>query len=704
MKLTYFNRQRTGKKINILEHSFSQLLNESLLDVRLKNAPNLDNELFRTIISYDPELSKLQNLNDETMASTPEHYSRWLLKMYKSGELKNTTQDKLQLLLQIFTQAKKRRNLLPNNDINSYKSIEELKTAVDNIKNNLTINQKNKDAKRNQKQLQGEKQPGLYMNGAVELLFNGQDWEVWTPHTYEGSKALRRGASWCTGGDNDHYYNDYVSDGTLYVIIDKHNPKNKLQLFLPFPRQGKPREFRDAYNEGMSFRKFVHENEELLNFFKDVEDIEYSYEDLENPDIDDEWTEEREDEIMEEYYLGWDDNGEICTFIGYDDLVKECYYTSPEDYQNCASNGYLEWVEDSSMLAELNKKIIQSEDFVDCVDWESTQLHTLYKYFLKQTKTKKDDLDFNAFLYVLFQTNGANYHDSLPYKWFESKHSSWYDKVLDAISDNLGYDLIANYVYNKLSDLGWNPRERSRRQTYYNSYSNNAYEFYLENFKSHFMYKFDDCHSVEQFWNEYTNNGEYDYQEVLERNDIYISETEGSIDHRDWDSDNYEENDYYYEDAERILDIFMTTEEFNNFDENEEDEEINESVFYDGELKADFSKYNVKIYKNPSKQILLALLQKGDVRGYYNECDDEYYFWIAKTMNHFAFESNFGETGCGFILTKTHILFNDYYLNPEKYTNDEDMIYDAHNYVDMISTDKYITKLYPNGVEIGESY
>ena len=45
MKLTYFNRQRTGKKINILEHSFSQLLNESLLDVRLKNAPNLDEQL-----------------------------------------------------------------------------------------------------------------------------------------------------------------------------------------------------------------------------------------------------------------------------------------------------------------------------------------------------------------------------------------------------------------------------------------------------------------------------------------------------------------------------------------------------------------------------------------------------------------------------------------------------------------------------------
>ena len=151
----------------------------------------------------------------------------------------------------------------------------------------------------------------------------------------------------------------------------------------------------------------------------------------------------------------------------------------------------------------------------------------------------------------------------------------------------------------------------------------------------------------------------------------------------------------------------MTTQEYNEFDEDdedEEDEEINESVFYDGNLQSDFNNYNVKIYKNPSKQILLALLQKGDVRGYYNECDDEYYFWNAKSMNHFTFESNFGETGCGFILTPTHILFNDYYLNPEKYTNNEDMIYDAKSYVDIISSDSYITKLYPNGVEIGESY
>ena len=157
------------------------------------------------------------------------------------------------------------------------------------------------------------------------------------------------------------------------------------------------------------------------------------------------------------------------------------------------------------------------------------------------------------------------------------------------------------------------------------------------------------------------------------------------------------------DDASNILDIFMSVQEYNDFDDSE-DEELNESVFYDGTLQSEYNRFNVKIYKNPSKKVLQTLIKKGDIRGYYNEIEMEYYFWEAEDMNHYAFENNFGETGCGFILTKTHILFNEYYLNPEKFTKDEDLIYDAHNYVEMISTDKYITKLYPNGVQIGESY
>ena len=189
----------------------------------------------------------------------------------------------MQQYLKAFTQAKNRKNLLPNNDINSYKSIEDLKNALEDAKNNLTANQKNKDAKRNQKELQGEKKPGLYMNGAVELLFNGDEWEVWTPHTYEGSKALRRGASWCTGGDNCYYYDAYTADGQLYVIINKENQKVKLQLFVPNDSDSnRPREFRDAENDSVKFREFVHDNPELLDFFLTQENVTNSYESLED--------------------------------------------------------------------------------------------------------------------------------------------------------------------------------------------------------------------------------------------------------------------------------------------------------------------------------------------------------------------------------------------------------------------------------------
>ena len=137
---------------------------------------------------------------------------------------------------------------------------------------------------------------------------------------------------------------------------------------------------------------------------------------------------------------------------------------------------------------------------------------------------------------------------------------------------------------------------------------------------------------------------------------------------------------------------------------NESYKKLSESVFYDGELKYIKQTLYVKIYKDPSQSILKSLLKQGDVRGYFDECEYAYYFWNAKSMNHDAFENNFGETGYGFILTKTKILFTDYYLNIRDYTKDEDIIYDAENHIEHITTDPYITKLYPNGVEIGMSY
>ena len=65
----------------IFKKQHKRLLDESLLDVRQKNAINLSDEEFKQLMNYDPIISQIDNLDDVTMASTNESYSRWLLKM-----------------------------------------------------------------------------------------------------------------------------------------------------------------------------------------------------------------------------------------------------------------------------------------------------------------------------------------------------------------------------------------------------------------------------------------------------------------------------------------------------------------------------------------------------------------------------------------------------------------------------------------------
>ena len=291
-------------------------LDESLLDVRQKNAKNLSDEEFKQLMNYDPIISQIPSLDDSTMASTNESYSRWLLKMFKNGSLQNAEPEVVRKLLQDFEIAKKRRNLLPNNDINFYKSLNDLQSALNNISQNLTINQKNKDARKAQSVIKKELKPGMYLNGGAELLYLNDNWEVWTPHTYEGSKALRHGAVWCTGGDTPSFYNSYTEEGQLFIIINRHDKNEKYQLFVPFEDYDNrhEREFRDKTNDSLSFREFVHNND-LVDFFMTQDNVTNSYENLDDPNIDDEWNEEKEDEIMNTYNLKYDDYGQICMYV-----------------------------------------------------------------------------------------------------------------------------------------------------------------------------------------------------------------------------------------------------------------------------------------------------------------------------------------------------------------------------------------------------
>ena len=569
----HFNKQ-LDKLIFRKQHK--RLLDESLLDVRQKNAKNLSDEQFQQIMSYDPIISQVPSLNDTTMATTNESFSRWLLKMYKSGELQDKEPQLIQKLLSDFERAKKRRNLLPNNDINSYKKIDDLQNALSNIDNNLTTNQKNKDARKAQNVIKKELTPGMYLNGGAELLYTNDNWEVWTPHTYEGSKALRHGAVWCTGGDTPSFYNSYTEDGQLYIIINKNDKDEKYQLFVPFAGQytSREREFRDKDNESLKFREFVHNNN-LVDFFLTQDNVTNSYENLDDPNIDDEWDEDKELEIMYEYNLDYDDGGLLYITLDYNDLIRRTYYTTDDEYKDFASNGYLE--DGIQNWEKYVGDVIAEDDFIDEVDWKSTDLMELYKFFKKDSGLT--EYTFEDFIGSLFE--GASHYDSNHqmkseiFNWFNSRENNWEHKVRMSISQSYLDDPYISFIYNSLKDNGWDPPTPDYNSRFgYNR--ENRYQNYLDKFKNNFIYTLDDCHTVQEFYEEYADRGNKDYRDIIDNLDIGIYESMGDIDTSDCDWSNYSDENAS-DDAKSIVDIFMSKQEWNDFISSDYNEDENNS-------------------------------------------------------------------------------------------------------------------------------
>ena len=613
-------------------------LDESLLDVRQKNAKNLSDEQFKQLMNYDPIISQIPNLDDSTMASTNESYSRWLLKMLKNGSLQNAEPEVVRKLLQDFEVAKKRRNLLPNNDINFYKNIDDLQNALSNISQNLTINQKNKDAKKAQSVIKKELKPGMYLDGGAELLYLNDDWEVWTPHTYEGSKALRHGAVWCTGGDTPNFYNSYTEEGQLFVIINRHNKNEKYQLFVPFEDYDNrhEREFRDKNNDSVKFREFIHNND-LVDFFMTQDNVTNSYKDLDDPDIDDEWDEDKEEEIMNTYGLAYDDYGQICMYIDYDDILIKSYYTSWEDYRDMASYGYLE----NGIQGDWDQYIsdVMTEDgFLMDISWENTDLKSLYEYFIK--KSGLSQYSFNNFLETLFY-GAAGYTESEKYneeigQWFDEKGGMWKKQVKNCISQSYLDTPYVDFVYKSLQNIGWNPPRVDYRN------NNRAYESYLEYFRTSFMYMFEDCHSVEEFYNEIADNGHRSYYDVIDYYDIKITENKDDIYLGDCDWDNYSRENAE-SDAEQIIDVFLTTKEWNNFLNDLEEEATNPAFNIDN--------INVEIaeYRNELRFILN------------DDIELRIFKWLLN--KELEYYKNNNDIEDDFIINIIHRLLNDYSKN-----------------------------------------
>ena len=496
------------------------LLNESLLDVRTKNASNLSDEQFAQILSYDPVLNGIDVKDIDVLTNSKENSSRWLIKQYNSGDLFNYQPEEIQNLLVNFSKLKNRKGILKSNDINSYHNINELAQEVATGLNNLTDKQKakdlNKQAHKEKKELEKTaREVGKeYFNNSVKLLFDGDDWEVWTPLTFEGSKLLRRGAVWCTGGDDRTHYDRYTREGMLYVIINKENMKKKYQLFVPYidydARHG--REFRDENNDEVSFRKFCNENPELLDFFLTQDIVLNSYPNLDDPDVDDEWSEDKEMEVEDEYHLRYiEDTYEIGFGYYLPWMTQECKYISSDDVEEIIKSGFFEsgnfsgWDSDSYYI-----NTYRTIDFVEYIQWDDTALNDLKDEYVDETG---NNVELKEFLYTLFQTKGKPFDENIN-KWLDSKCNSndWTKDVYNNISKWCFNDDMVDSIVSKLQMFGFDAEQASKA---YNPKEENC--LFYNTWNGDFLIRMDDCHSVEQFYNEFTDNGRKTYSEVCDK-------------------------------------------------------------------------------------------------------------------------------------------------------------------------------------------
>ena len=220
------------------------LLNETLDDVHDKYYSDIDKDTFLKLISLDPTYEK----DSDKMGI----YGKWILTLYKRSGIKEDDYYKVTEYLDEFDKIK---NNLKDKDINRIKSLPDLKDIIGTdveLSDRQKLRQKQKSVRDIKNNLGDE----------AELLFDGDDWEIWQPLTERASCALGQGTEWCTASTGDrNYFETYNEEGPLFININKSNPEKKYQFHF------QSSQFMDIDDREINLFDFLQDNPELKSFY-----------------------------------------------------------------------------------------------------------------------------------------------------------------------------------------------------------------------------------------------------------------------------------------------------------------------------------------------------------------------------------------------------------------------------------------------------
>lgn len=192
--------------------------------------PDMDENKFNELIKLDPTYRDGSN--------SLGIYGKWILNLYKKGNLKEEDFYKVTEYLKDFEAKKK---LIANKDINSYKILPDLaKVLEETDEPTQSKNQLRKAIKRTD------------LSQDAEYIGDFGNYVCYSPKTYEASCKLGANTEWCTATREDRRNYDYYSkEGKLYIFINKSTNQAEYQLHF------ETKSFMNRYDRKIKLYDFI---------------------------------------------------------------------------------------------------------------------------------------------------------------------------------------------------------------------------------------------------------------------------------------------------------------------------------------------------------------------------------------------------------------------------------------------------------------
>ena len=471
----------------ILE-GYSLLFEATLDEIHEKYYPKFDKNEFITINKADPT-SKGGNKKGKFLP--------WLLKLRMNGNLKIEDLSKATKYLTVYA---KYRQKLPQSDINKVESLTALLKLIKPVMVNDTESTGNNEIPEEMKSKNDIKKE---IKNEVVKHYENDDILVLTPKTHRAACLYGKGTEWCTASSNNpNPFNQYNTDGPLYIVIDKNDADERYQ-FHPESDQ-----FMDIHDSEIDeIPEILYENKEALKSIAHV-------------------------------LIKFLDTTEIKEYLSRDDLVK-------------AVNGNLKYFYEQRGVVkfnELDKEKIRSKYNVqDIIQVDDTE------YFVI------DRAGNNTFIELLNEYDIVKFTEEEIYEWYMDNNYDIKDTAFD-LSDLTEESILALVNKFKLnpSDIpkqfsDWEDMSDNFEQALeflnevYNKYSPSMYETAYISELMDVVASGSDKFKVIKLNNEYALIG--DVREIIEDEDSYDYDNDFQMPSVDIDTeirDVYPDDNYEY--------------------------------------------------------------------------------------------------------------------------------------------------------------